>query len=223
MAQLLFDLLPTALSAAVEPMLLVVMLLILAAAKKPVQSGLALWCGGLVYFLLVSGVVLWLVGSQAGEAPHAKPTWRLVLDVGLGVLFVVLAVQAGWAKPDPEKAAKLHKRITDLASRSPLQVFVAGLLIQVAALKSLAFLVVALKQITGAQVGMALGSLALLVYLLIAFAPYELPLLLYLAVPQRAGALVGRVNTWLQEHHKAVTVLVDLFIAYLLFKAAISG
>jgi hypothetical protein len=38
--------------------MLALMLLVLAAAKKPVQSGLALWCGALVYFLLISGVVL---------------------------------------------------------------------------------------------------------------------------------------------------------------------
>jgi Na+/citrate or Na+/malate symporter len=50
-----------------------------------------------------------------------------VLDVGLGVLFVVLVVHAGRAKLNPEKVAKLHKRITDFASSNPLQVFLAGI------------------------------------------------------------------------------------------------
>jgi hypothetical protein len=34
---------------------------------------------------------------------------------------------------------------------------------------------------------------------------------------------VGRASHWLQEHDKAVTVLLALFMAYLLLKAGLSG
>ncbi|MDQ4146785.1 MAG: GAP family protein [Pseudomonadota bacterium] len=175
-------------------MLLVVMLLVLAAAKKPVQSGLCLLGGALVYFLLISGLVLVIGSSLGGGEAHPKPTWRLVRDMVLGLLFVWLAVHAARATPHPEKAAKLQKYITKFASRSPLQLFLAGFVVQVTAVKSLAFLSVALKQITDAQLGIMLSSLALVMYLMISCATYELPVLLYIAVPERAGILVGRVN-----------------------------
>jgi hypothetical protein len=59
------------------------------------------------------------------------------------------------------------------------------------------------------------------VYLLLAFALYEVPLLLYMAAPQQAAILVDRVSHWLQDHNKAVMVLIDLFMAYLLLKAGL--
>jgi hypothetical protein len=34
---------------------------------------------------------------------------------------------------------------------------------------------------------------------------------------------VDRVSHWLQDHHKAVMVLIDLFMAYLLLKAGLGG
>lgn len=143
--------------------------------------------------------------------------------MGLGVLFVVLVVHAGRAKLNPEKVAKLHKRITDFASSNPLQVFLAGIGVQVTALKSLAFLVVALKQITDAELGIVLSRLTLLLYLVIRFCDVRAAASPVSGCPQKAATLVGQANTWLQDHNKVVTVLVDLFIAYLLFKAGISG
>jgi hypothetical protein len=221
MAQLLLDLLPTALSAAVGQQMLIRMVHLLAAAKKPVQMGFWFWLGAFVYCLLISSVVLGLGSLTAGGGTQPKPTWSSLLNLVLGLLFIVLAVRAARAQPNPEKAAKRSKRLATLASASFLQVFAAGFTGQIPLVRSLLFLVTALKQITDAELGIVLSSSALIVYLVLSFALYELPLLLYLATPQQAASIVGRASHWLQDHNKAVTVLLNLFMAYLLLKAGL--
>jgi hypothetical protein len=221
MAQLLLDLLPTALSAAVGQHMLIRMVNLLAAAKKPVQIGLWFWFGAFVYCLLISVVVLGSLTAGGGTQP--KPIWSLLLDITLGSLFILLAVQAARAQPNPEKAADRSKRLATLASAGPLQVFAAGFIGQIPLVRSLLFLVTAVKQITDAELGIVLSSSALLVYLMLSFVLYELPLLLYLAIPQQAASIVGHASRWLQDHNKAVTVLLNLFMAYLLLKAGLDG
>jgi hypothetical protein len=221
MAQLLLDLLPTALSAAVGQHMLIRMVNLLAAAKKPVQIGLWFWFGAFVYCLLISVVVLGSLTAGGGTQP--KPIWSLLLDITLGSLFILLAVQAARAQPNPEKAADRSKRLATLSSAGPLQVFAAGFIGQIPLVRSLLFLVTAVKQITDAELGIVLSSSALLVYLMLSFVLYELPLLLYLAIPQQAASIVGHASRWLQDHNKAVTVLLNLFMAYLLLKAGLDG
>lgn len=223
MAQLLLDLLPTALSAAVGQHMLIRMVNLLAAAKKPVQIGLWFWFGAFVYCLLISVVVLVLGSLTAGGGTQPKPIWSLLLDITLGSLFILLAVQAARAQPNPEKAADRSKRLATLSSAGPLQVFAAGFIGQIPLVRSLLFLVTAVKQITDAELGIVLSSSALLVYLMLSFVLYELPLLLYLAIPQQAASIVGHASRWLQDHNKAVTVLLNLFMAYLLLKAGLDG
>jgi hypothetical protein len=228
MAQLLLDLLPTALSAAVGQQMLIRMVHLLAAARKPVQKGLWFWLGAFVYCLLISSVVLGLGsltagGGTQGEGTHPKPSWSLLLNLVLGLLFIVLAVRAARAQPNPEKAAKRSRRLATLASAGPLQVFAAGFTGQITLVGSLLLLVTALKQITDADLGIVLSSSALIVYLVLSFALYELPLLLYLATPQQAASIVDSTSRWLQDHNKAVTVLLNLFMAYLLLKAGLDG
>jgi hypothetical protein len=223
MAQLLLDLLATALSAAVGQQMIIRMVHLLATAKKPIQNGFWFLLGAVVYCLLISVVVLVLSSLTEGRGTQPKPTWHLLLALVLSMLFVFLAVRTAWAKPNSERVMKSYKRIAALASESPLQVSVAGFVVQVTLIRSLIFLIVALNQITDAQLGIVLSSVALVVYLLLAFALYEVPLLLYMAAPQQAAILVDRVSHWLQDHNKAVMVLIDLFMAYLLLKAGLGG
>jgi len=221
MIQLLFTLLPTGLSAAVGQRMIIRMVHLQATSQRPRWSACCFLLGAAIYCLAVATVVLFLTYSGMFGQKHINPFWGSLIYLILSALFIVLACREIWTRPDPSSATRLYRRIAALSAASGWRVFLAGFVGQIFLFRSLLFLITALKQISDAQLGLSMSVLAFIAYLLCSFFLYEIPLLYYFVVPDQATRTLKRASRWYERHDKAISILIDLFMAYILLRAGL--
>lgn len=148
-----------------------------------------------------TGVVILFVLKDVGATGlHYTPS--AAVDIALGVLLLGVArrlrrPRAPGSKPDGE--SKLERRL-----QSRRLAFVLGLTLY--ALPSPIY-VGAVKTIADAQLSTA-GQLAVLAITLATMLwMIELPMLLLLVVPERAGAALERINAWFLQNGRRLAML----------------
>lgn len=210
------------LAAAVAP-LPVILAIALLHTGRPVANSVAYLTGGfLVYLVLAlagSEVVAKIAESRVLR--HRVSTPVFILMTVIGALFLLLAIIT-WRRSRP---ITLPARVNQLlAALGPVRAFGLGLLLCSPGLKNLTLLVAALALLathglTFLQAGVSMG-----LFLAITLAPPAAPLVAYVALPrERAEAMTQGWKAWIEQHARAIIVVVSAAIGAMLVQAGLSG
>jgi len=179
-------------------------------------------------FVLASWLVTYAVGALilyalvelgATGSHHLTPgAW---VDVALGVLLLALAVRLQRKRPDPAAGAKGDGGPSKIERylQSLRLAFVLGVILYV--LPSPIY-IGAVKSIADANTSTAGELTALIVVVAIMLWMVELPMLMLLAVPERAASTLESINLWFARHGRSLAILAAVAVGvYLIVKGIV--
>lgn len=216
MSELVRNVLPLALGAAVSPVLFLLILGLLS-GSHPLSRSLVCAAGVLTVSLAVGAVVLaGLLGPDVVAKGDKHSTPSAILDLAFGAALLLLALVTAVRKPKPPKPPKKRD---DSGGAHLSRYFAIGLGAMVANFTSLMLYIPALKGIAAATASgtdKVIVAIGLIVVMLI---PVEVPIAAYAISPRRAAGGLGRLRVFLERHHAGVRILLGLgFGVYLLLK-----
>jgi hypothetical protein len=203
-------------AAAAAPIGIVVSALILGKSKRPVISTWTFVAGAAFLDVLFAAVILAAdLFDQGGDA-------GAIVDVGLGVLFIVMGLLAVFGAESPEKDAARRARADKIATAKLASLFAAGLAVQVINFDAIAVFGGALKDIGEADITRGQELVATLFGLAIMLSVYYVPVVIYMVNPKRAVPLLGRMTEWIMANSRMIEVVVGLgFGVYFLAKGLV--
>ena len=200
-------------AAVAAPIGAVVSALILAKSTRPVRSAWTFVAG--VAFLDVLFAVVILAADLFEEGGDAGA----IVDLGLGVVFVVMGLLAVFGAESPEKDAAQRARVEKIATAKLSTLFAAGILVQVINFDAIAVFGGALKDIGEANITTGEELLVTAFGLAIMLSVYYVPVLAYMIDRKRAVPLLGRMTEWIMANSRMIEIAVGLgFGAYFLAK-----
>lgn len=195
------------------PIAAVVSALILGKSKRPVAAAWTFVAGAAFLDVVFAAVVLASGAFDDGGDAGAY------VDVGLGVLFAVMGLVAVFGTESPEKDAARRARAESIATAPLGKLFLAGIAVQVINFDAIAVFGGALKEIAAADVTTAEALIALIFGLALMLSVYYVPALIYMFVPERAGAILGRMTEWIMANSRVLEIVIGLgFGAMFLYK-----
>ena len=184
---------------------------------RPTLQLLAFLSGGFAMGTAVGLVVLFVLRHRLSGATHfTLPKVQIVI----GVLAVLVAT-AVVATPSPPRGMEtLFTRARHLLDgSSPWVAGAAGLGIALPSLDYLAVLAVILA--SGAAPATQVG--ALLTFNVVAFTLVEIPLVAYLAAPDKTRALMAALHNWIRSHRRRNVAVVLAVVGSVLLAVGIAG
>jgi hypothetical protein len=221
MGDLLGNVLPLALGAAMSPTLAALVIAVLARGEDAVRRGVALTIGAAVPLVVIATVVLATMHTAGAAAPGPKHrTIDGAIDLVFGVLLAALAYRTlqPTATPQERQAAR-----TERASGGPGRYVALGAGVMFVNVSTLAMFVPAVKDIGRAQGVGTVGEVAAVAILsVIVLIPAWLPVALRVAFPARAQRILRPAGRWMHDHQRAVGGWVSaVFAAYLVIRGVL--
>ncbi len=211
MADVFLAILPLALASMLSPGILAVSIALL--ARKDRSAATALLLGGIIVALLLAaaGILVAQGDDKAAEALGFRPR---AIDLLLGLFFLVFGIKVILEKPKPDSAPAGAKKTRGFAKWLAIS-FLGNITNFDAVLLNLA----AVREIFNSTAALA-SKLMLLGFCDLCFvAPALLPLLFYIAEPQKAARMLEPVGNWMQKYGRyLVGAIFIIFGAYLEIK-----
>ena len=213
----LVDLIPLMLGAALAPIYPVVVLLLLQGAGGLGKA--SAFVMGAVFVRVVQGIVFGFIFRPAVDAEAAAGLALIgpTLLALIGVLLLIAAFKK-WRKPaDPD--APPPAWMSALSGLSAFKAAGAGALFVAVAVKQWVFTLAAIAVVEEAQPGLSLGVGLYLLFLLATQAPVLLPLLAFAVAPARSAQPLAAAHGWLVRHNRVIAMIVSLvFGLWFLYK-----
>lgn len=221
MSDVLVDLLPVMVGAAVVPLYPIIVLLLLQS-----QSGFGkatVFVSGGVAMRLVQGVLFGLVFGAAmatnGEDGQKLIASTLLLVVGL--LLLVTAFKKWRKEQDPDDPPP--QWMTGISSLSTLKAMGAGVLFVTIAVKQWVFTLSAIAIISEAEMGGSAGVGLYLFYVLVTQLLVLPPILAFAIAPQRAAKPLQSAQGWLEHNNRVIVIAVSFIFGIWFSYKGITG
>lgn len=212
MSDLLAEVVPLALGAAISPVVFLVQLTTLT-GPRPISRGAALLAGAAVVLIVISTIGVLLGGTGFSSNDTLKAT----LNVVLGALLMAVGLRALLKPPQPKA------REPDEKPKSIGGSFVSGAAAMGSNVTSFALYVPALALIAGSGLPLGQRGLASLVILLITLSVAWVPLFLAAAVPAASKSLLPALGNWMNANDRWIQVVLGLGFGIWLVIKGIQG
>ena len=218
MSKMLAGELPYAIAALLAaPFMAVVAAFVLSLSKRPLAAGW-IFIGGAAALDLVFGFAIYSLFAYSGILGTGD-IGGIVVDMLLGLIFLLLGIKALFTRESPEKAQSRRKRIQKMASGGLGAIFVLGVLGQIVNSDALAIFAGGMKQIAITKVAFWEAAVGILIFIVIMLGFYYLPVVLYTVAPKSSMKMLTPFNEWIMRHAKVVEVVTCLVFGVLfLFK-----
>lgn len=222
MSDLIVELLPLMIGAALVPLYPIVVLLLLR-SQGGLLKAIAFMTGG----LMVRGLQGILFGFVFGAADETYPDDGLDLIVAtlllvVGLMLLIAAFKKWRKEEDPEdQPPKWMNKLSDLSAGKALS---AGAIYVFVAVKQWVFTLSAIGVIGGAELGSSAAATGM--YLLFVLTTQILvlpPILGYAVAPQKTAQPLQKAQTWLERHNRTIVVTVSLVFGIWFSFKGISG
>jgi threonine/homoserine/homoserine lactone efflux protein len=223
--ELLINIAPLALGAAVNPGMTGAVLTLLLSGARPLARAVAFVLGAVATSVAVG--VLGLMGvSNLGPVRHTPGPSRAesLFFLGAGLLLLILVGWHAWRTPSPksESGATAPRWRHGAWATSPKIAFLIGAGFMLTNLGSLVLFVVALRHIVDAQLGWIVSAMVVLGFMLIMLCGMVLAIIIYAAEPQRAAHVLARARQWIAGHARLLMIIVGLVLgAYLTLRGIV--
>jgi len=221
MNNVLVDLLPLILGAALVPLYPVVVLLLLL-GEGGLRTAIAFVAGGLAVRLAQGVLFGWVFGAAAQAYPDDGPqiiASTLLLVVGL---LLLLTGFKKWRKqPDPDDPPPQWMAALD--GLAPLKAFGAGALFVTIAFKQWVFTLTAIDVIQGAALEGIAGVGLYLFFTLATQTLVLLPIVAYAVAPQQSDRPLRAAQGWLERNNRPIVLGVSLVFGLWFLIKGITG
>ena len=210
MGQAIGDLLPLAIAVALSPIAIIAIVLMLATPRGKV-NGAAFTLGWLAGLTVVVTIVLVGESGSATEDSGEPATWTSVVQLVLGVLFLLLAVRQWQTRPRAGEQREQPKWMRTIDRFTPGKAF--GLAVLLATVGKNTPLAIG-AAIAIAQAGLSAGEevVAAAVFLALASLTIFGPLVLYVLGGAGAKAFLDEIKDWMAAHNAAIMIVLFLVL-----------
>ena len=214
--------LPIAIGVMVSPLPIVAVVLMLLSnnARANAFAFVLTW---LVAIALLTGVVAFLAGAATGS-DEAPPVWVSVVKIVLGAGLLLLSVRSWRSRPGEGEEPPPPKWMAALDGFTPVKS--AGLSAVLADVnpKNLLLVVSGGAAIASAAAGSTSAKVtATIVFAVVASLGVATPVVIYLALGQRAGAVLENLRTWLVHNNAGIMAVLLLVLGAKMVGDGISG
>lgn len=224
MGSLLASLAPFILGSALVPLQIVIGLVLLRSPDQGVAKATA-YMAAMIATRMVQGALFGLVftASSVAAADEEGGGNSVVstLLIVVGVLLLVTACRQ-WLKADDPDAPPPGWLATVNAA-STVKAFGIGIGLTLIAPKLWIFTLGALATIEAAKLGQPRGTIAFVVFALLAQSLLTLPILLRVIVPQRSMVILDGIADWLVRNNRVIVIAVSLLFGLLFLRAGVNA
>jgi hypothetical protein len=222
MGKAIGDIIPLAIGVALSPVPIIAIVLMLGTPKATV-NGIAFTVGWVAGLTIVGAIMLAVAQGTAAKDSGAQSTWASVLQLALGLLFLLLAVRQWHGRPPPGEEAPTPKWMQTIDTFSAGRALGFGLAMSGVNPKNLALTVGAATAIgaSGVAGGQAVGALA--VFIFVGSLTILAPLAIYFVLGERARTILGGLKAWMAEHNPAIMTVLLTVLGGKLIGDAITG
>jgi threonine/homoserine/homoserine lactone efflux protein len=221
LGQAIGDLLPSAMGVALSPVPIVAVILMLGTPKaRPNGTAFAVgWVAGLV---IVSVVVL-AAASGASHPDSGASTTLNAIKLGLGVLFLIMAVGQWRKRPQKGQEPVMPKWMATIDGFDPVKSAGLGAVLSGANPKNLALTIAAAGSIAQAGVDGGQTVVAVAVFVIVASLTVAGPVLFYLAASAKASGPLTVIKEFMTDHNAVIMFIVLLVLGAKLVGNGIAG
>jgi hypothetical protein len=221
MGEILIELLPLLIGAAVLPIWIIIVLFLLGGERG--ASKATAFIGGALAVRLVQGIIFGFVIESAvqeyGEESANAIASTLLLIVG--ILLLLAAVKKWRREEDPDAPPPAWKE--SLRRATPLKALGMGALLMTLAMKQWVFTLSAIAVIEQGALSRLENVLAFVAFTLAAQSLMLLPVLVTLIAPSRANQWLGALESWLDRNERIIMIGVSLVFGAWFFWKGIGG
>lgn len=202
--------LPVAVGVLISPLPIVAVVLMLVSRRAEANAA-AFLIGWFVAVLVVVALVAVLAGSAVPDEA-GTPLWAAIVKIVLGVLLLLLAVKQWRGRPREGVEPETPTWMAAIDQFTPGKALGLAVLLSAVNPKNLLLVVSGGAAIASAAPGDTNAQVvAAVVFALIASAGVVTPLVIYLAMGERAAKVLDDLKTWM-VHHNAVIMAVLLVV-----------
>ena len=222
MGKAIGEILPYALAAAISvaPIIAIILMLVTPKAKT---NGTAFAVGYVLGFALIGTIVL-LLSSGKNYSSSSGPTQTAsIIKLLLGLLLLVAAVREWRGRPKEGEKPKMPKWMGAIDSFTAAKALGIGILLSAVNPKNLAMSIATALSIAQANIptGQEIG--VLIIYIVLGASTVLAPVVVYVAMGDRAARILGGWRTWLADNNTVLTALLLLVFAVVLIGKGITG
>jgi len=221
MRQVIGQILPFAVGAAISPFPIIAMVLMLVTPRARANG--ASFLVGWILGLAAIGVIVLTVASGVDASSSDASDSVNWTKFGLGVLLVVVALRQWRKRPVGDEQPVMPKWMGSVESFTPVKAFGAGIVLSAVNPKNLLLSVGAATIIAQSGLPGNDQAIAYAVFALIATIGVMVPFVIYFALGDRAPAKLAELKTWMAFHNAAIMAVICLVIGMKLIGDAIGG
>lgn len=221
MNNVLLELVPLMIGAAVLPVWIIVVFLLLR-GEGGLGRALA-FAGGQVAVRLAQGIVFGYVFANYAQT-HSEEGSAAIVNTLLLVVGIVLWITAirKWRKEiDPN--AEPPKWMSVFGSISAVKAFGLSVVLMLVSVKQWIFTLSALSLISEAEPGLQTGALVYFLFMLVAQSLIVLPIVIAAAAPHKSAQFLERGIRWLEKNNRTIVIAVSLVFGTYFIYQGIAG
>jgi len=203
--------LPFAVGVALSPLPIVGIVLILV-GRRGVAAGSAFTLGVFAGVAALGALLLVVVGPRETTDDGDPATWVGWLQLGLGLVLLVLAVRTFRRRPTGEAAAELPPWMTAVGSFSPPKAAGAGFLLTVANPKNVVLVLAGTAAVAETAAPAVDQAVAWALFAVVGALGAGLPLVVSVVRGERATESLLRLKEWMTANQKAILGVLLLVI-----------
>jgi len=217
------SILPLAIAVTISPIPIIAEILLLF-TKKPVANAGSYLAGFIVGVAGVLAILVAIAGTinlSAGSGPSEGVS---ILQLALGaLLLVVAALRQFRGRPKPGEEASMPKWMNGIAGFAPGKSLIVGVGIGALNPKNIIVGVAAAVAIASASLSTGQEVAAIAVYVLVAALGVAAPLVVTLAMGEKAQTILDSWKAWLGQNNAVVMSVLFLIFAVVLIGKGIAG
>jgi threonine/homoserine/homoserine lactone efflux protein len=216
------EILPYALGAAISvvPIIAIILMLVTPKAKT---NGTGFAAGFVLGLAVICTIAVALAGGSNFSSGTGPTKTVSIIKLLLGLVLLFGAFRQWRARPKPGEEPKMPKWLESIDRFTPVRSFGIGAALSAVNPKNLAMSLAAGLTIAQAELSTGQEAATILIYVLLAGATILGPLVVYLAMGQRATEILGGWRTWLADNNATVMSVLLLVFAVVLIGQGISG
>jgi len=216
------DSLPLAVGIALSPIPIIAVVLMLT-SRRAKANGPAFLLGWLVGLAIVGAIVLAVAGAGGPSSSGSSATWLSWVKIALGVLLLLIAVQAFRTRPREGEEPRTPKWMTTIGKTTPAAAFGLGVLLVGANVKNLLLALGGASSIAATHVPGGQQAIAYAIFALIGTLGVGIPVALYFVMGKRSEKVLAELKGWMSVHNAVIMTVLCLIIAAKLIGDALSS
>jgi len=221
MGAVIGDILPLAIGVAISPIPIIAIILMLGTPRAR-SNGPAFVAGWLIGLAVVGTLVL-LLASGASQTDSGPSTAVSVIQLLLGVLFLLLAARQCRSRPKPGEQHPMPQWMQSIDRFAPGKAFGLAILLSSVNPKNLVLTLSAAGSIAKGGLGGGQQAVALMIFALLATVGVALPLAVFFAGGKKAAAVLEEWKQWMGANNATIMFVLFLVLGLKVLGSGIGG